>query len=75
MHGVTAGLDQAEDALQTSLIFRHTERCAGNEAKRCQADDVSQIELFKLLIVRNVEKTGVRFNAWLWHCYAISVLK
>ncbi len=75
MDRITAALDQAEDALQPSRIFGYSERCARDEAEGREPDNIGEIELLKLLIVRNVEKTGVWFNARFWHCYAVSVVK
>ncbi len=66
MHGIPALLDQSEDPIEATGISGHAERSHGNQTVGGETYDVGEIKLFESIIVRDVEKTGVRLNASSW---------
>ena len=72
MNRIPAGLNQFENSLEPAFVARNAKCRPRNEPERSEPHDVGEIQIFKLLIVRNIEETGVRLNAQLWHCFAVS---
>jgi hypothetical protein len=76
MNRIATTLDQFENALEPACVPGNTECCAWYQAVSGQANDVSQVKILEFIVVRDVQKTGVGLNVWLWHSWrAVQIVK